>query len=99
MDGRSTATSVPPAYGTASLSWTPVTQNTNGTLATDLAGYEIHYGTSPTALDNTLIEADPAQTSYAVTNLPPGTWYFAVAAYATDGTTGVLSNIASKTIN
>jgi hypothetical protein len=98
-DTRSAANSIPPAYGTASLNWTPVTQNTNGTLATDLAGYQIHYGTSPVALDDTIVAADPTVTSYVVTNLAPGTWYFAVGAYASDGTPGLLSNVASKTIN
>jgi len=98
-DGRATASSVTPAYGTASLDWTPVTQNTDGSLATDLAGYQIHYGTSPATLSNTIVESDPSETSYVVTNLAPGTWYFAVAAYTSDGSTGVLSNVASKTVN
>jgi len=100
-DTRSTATGIPPptTSGTANLNWTPVTQNTDGTPATDLAGYRIHYGTSPAALDSTITEADPTETSYVVTNLSPGTWYFAVAAYASDGTAGVMSNVASKTIN
>jgi hypothetical protein len=99
-DTRSTATGIPPpTYGTASLSWTPVTQNTDGTPATELAGYQIHYGTSPAALDSNIVEADATQTSYVVTDLTPGTWYFAVAAYASDGTTGVMSNVAAKTIN
>jgi Fibronectin type III domain len=98
-DTRSTAASIPPAPGTANLTWTPVTQNTDGTPATDLAGYQIRYGTSPAALDTTIVEADPTQTSYVVTNLTPGTWYFAVAAYTNDGTPGVMSNLASKTID
>ena len=36
-------------------------------------------------------------TSYVVTGLPAGTWFFAVAADAADGTESVFSAVASKT--
>jgi hypothetical protein len=97
--GRVTASGVPLAPGTANLNWTPVTQNADGTVATELAGYQVYYGTSPGAMNSLIVAADPNQTSYVVTNLGSGTWYFAVAAYTTDGTIGLLSNIASKTID
>jgi hypothetical protein len=96
--GTVSANGIPLAPGTASLNWTPVTQNANGTVATDLAGYQVYYGTSPGAMNSVIVAADPTQTSYVVTNLSSGTWYFAVAAYTNDGTIGLLSNIASKTI-
>ncbi len=32
--------------GTATLSWTPPTQNTDGSPLTDLAGYRVYWGTS-----------------------------------------------------
>lgn len=32
--------------GSATLSWTPPTKNTDGSRLTDLAGYKIYYGTS-----------------------------------------------------
>ena len=42
----------PPAgSGSATLDWTPVTQNTDGTVLTDLAGYKVYYGTSRTTLN------------------------------------------------
>lgn len=97
--GTATADSIPLAPGTATLNWTPVTQNTNGTVATELAGYQIRYGLAPDALNSVVQAPDPTQTSYVVTNLTSGTWYFAVAAYTNDGTTGLLSNTASKTID
>ena len=50
-------------------------------------------------MNSVIVAADSAQTSYVVTNLSSGTWYFAVAAYTNDGTIGLLSNIASKTID
>jgi hypothetical protein len=36
-------------------------------------------------------------TSYTLTGLTTGTWYFAVAADASDGTQSAMSNIGSKT--
>jgi hypothetical protein len=84
--------------GSATLNWSPVTQNTNGTLATDLAGYTVHYGVSPVALNSTVVLSDPNQTTYVVGQLTAGTWYFAVSAYTTTGIQGELSNVAAKTI-
>ena len=97
--GTVSASGIPLAPGTATLNWTPVTQNIDGTLAIELAGYQVYYGTSPAAMHSVVVAADPAQTSYVVTNLTSGTWYFAVAAYTTNGTMGLMSNIASKTID
>jgi hypothetical protein len=37
-------------------------------------------------------------TSYEITNLAAGTWYFAIAADSTDGAESAKSNIGSKTI-
>jgi hypothetical protein len=34
-----------------------------------------------------------------VTNLSPGTWYFGVSAYASDGMQSAMSNVGAKTIN
>ena len=84
--------------GSATLSWTPVTQNTDGTPLTDLAGYKVHYGASPTVMSLVVELTDPTETSYIVANLPSGTWYFTVAAYTSGGIDGLLSNVAEKTI-
>ncbi len=85
------------ATGTATLSWTPPTQNTNGTALTNLAGYRISYGTT-TAIEQTIQIANPGVTSYTVPNLAPGTYYFAVRAYTSGGTESANSNITSKVI-
>jgi hypothetical protein len=85
--------------GTATLTWTPVTQNTNGTTLTDLAGYKVFYGTSANAMNTVVTLANPSLTTYLATNLSSGTWYFGVAAYASDGTQSAMSNVGSKTIN
>jgi fibronectin type III domain protein len=84
--------------GTATLSWTPPTTNTDGTPVTTLAGYHVYYGTSQAALTQSVAISGPTTTSYEVTGLAAGTWYFAVAADAMDGTEGPQSALGSKTL-
>ena len=85
--------------GSATLTWTPVTDSTSGAPLTGLAGYKVFYGTSQSAMNTTVTLANPSLTTYLVGNLSSGTWFFAVAAYTTSGTQGVMSNVGSKTIN
>jgi hypothetical protein len=84
--------------GSATLSWTPPTQNTDGSSLTNLAGFRIAYGTSSAALNQTIEIANPGLATYVVTGLNSGTWYFAVKAYSSAGVESELSNVASKTI-
>lgn len=84
--------------GSATLSWTPPTQNTDGTPVTTLAGYRIVYGTNQTALTNVITVANPSAAAYIVSSLPRGTHYFAVKAYTTNGAESANSSIASKVI-
>jgi hypothetical protein len=86
------------ATGSATISWLPPTQNTDGTTLTDLAGFRIYYGTSAAAMIESVNIVNPGLTSYVVENLAAATWYFTVRAYATDGAESAPSNIASKTI-
>jgi len=94
---RSGAQQAPP--GSATLNWTAVTQTTTGAPLTDLIGYKVYYGTSPTALLSVVPLYDPTQTNYVVTDLTPGVWYFGVTAVASDGSESVMSNIESKLIS
>lgn len=84
--------------GTATLNWTAVTQNTNGTVLTNLAGYKVHYGTSPSAMNTIVVLSNPSLTTYLVTNLSSGTWYFGISAYTSSGTESSSSNVGQKTI-
>jgi hypothetical protein len=104
-DGRATASLaafsisvVDVSNGGATLSWTPPTQNTDGTSLTNLAGYRIAYGTSSTALTSTIQVANPGLSSYTMSNLAPGTYYFAVRAYTSSGTESGNSNVQTKII-
>lgn len=85
--------------GSATLSWTAPTLNTDGTALTDLAGYTIYYGTSASNLSNSVSVNSPSASSYTVTALMTGrTYYFAIASINTAGISSDLSSVASKTI-
>ena len=86
------------ANGSATVSWSAPTQNTDGSALTNLAGFNIYYGTSATNLSQSVQITNPGLTIYALGNLAPGTWYFAVNAYTAAGAESALSNIASKAI-
>jgi Putative Ig domain len=85
--------------GSATLSWTPPTRNTDGSTLTNLAGYRIAYGTSPGALTRTVQVANPGVSRYVVENLAAGTWYFAVRAYSNGGSESTPSSTVSKSVN
>lgn len=95
---RNVDTPPPPATGTATLSWTPPTANTDGTALSNLAGYRISYGASPTELINTIQIPSPSVRLYTVENLSPGTYYFSVRAYTSTGTESAQSNTVSKAV-
>ncbi|HEV7716814.1 MAG TPA: putative Ig domain-containing protein [Steroidobacteraceae bacterium] len=84
--------------GSATVNWTPPTQNTDGSSLTNLAGYRIHYGTSSSSLSQVVTVAGTGLTSYTIDDLAAGTWYFSVGAYSSSGAESAGSNIASKTI-
>jgi hypothetical protein len=86
------------ASGTADLSWPAVTENTNGTALANLAGYKIYYGTSASNLSN-VVTVSANVTSYQITKLTAGTWYFGMTAYTTTGAQSAMSNVGSLTVD
>jgi hypothetical protein len=89
-------TSDPP--GTASLTWSPPTENTNGSPLTNLAGYVVRYGPSGTGLNTVLYLGSAATTSVEISNLSSGNWDFEVAAFNTANIESPFSAIVSKII-
>jgi hypothetical protein len=105
LDGKESA--VLPAFtiavnqmsaGNVALDWIPSTANTDGSVLTNLAGYNVRYGTSPDKLTQVDKLANPGLTSYVVDNLSSGKWYFAISSYAADGTESSNSGVVSTTI-
>jgi hypothetical protein len=84
--------------GSATLSWTPPTQNTDDTTITNLGGYNIYYGSDATAMNNKIQVTNPGLTSYTITGLGAGTHYFGITAYTTNGVESDLSGVGSASI-
>jgi hypothetical protein len=82
----------------ATLFWRIPTENIDGSPISDLAGYYIYYGDSPTALMHVVQLRDPAVTGYIVRNLSPGAYYFSVSVYTASGVQSGLAAPVRKVI-
>ena len=72
-------------------------ENSDGSPLTDLAGFRLYWGTSPSDLDNS-VTLDPGTMIYVIDELTLGTWYFAATSFNVNNRESEFSNIASKTI-
>jgi hypothetical protein len=93
-----TLTVVAVGVGVATVHWTAPTTNTDGSALTDLASYKVVYGRSPTTLNQSATVLNLGLTSFAITTLTSGQWYFAVRAVNAAGVESDISNVVSKTI-
>ena len=84
--------------GSATLSWQAPSTNTDGTALTDLAGFDISYGTDSASLTNSIRINTVGIATYVIDNLPAGTYYFTVSAYTTTGVQSAPSVMVSKVI-
>jgi hypothetical protein len=79
------------SFGSATLSWTPPTENIDGTALMNLAGYRLYWGHQPSNYTNSIAIMNPGITAYVVENLASGTYYFAATAVNGDGVESVPS--------
>jgi hypothetical protein len=82
------ATTPPPvtaSTGSATLSWIPPTQNSDGTVLANLAGYHIYYGTTPDSMSKEVTVSNAGLTRYVISGLAAETWYFSMTAYNAAG--------------
>ena len=83
--------------GSALLSWSAPTQNSDGTPLTDLAGYRLHSGCSQSGQYERPPVTVGLVTSHTLTGLSDvGTCYFAATALDTSGGESAFSNQAQK---
>jgi len=84
--------------GSVTLSWTPPTENEDGSLLVDLAGYRIYWSRDggsygpPVTIDN------PSVTRYVAENLTPGNYEFVATAVNLAGIESRFSNPATKVV-
>ena len=83
----------------ATLNWTPPTQNEDGSPLMDLAGYKIYWGTVRGQYTHSVTINNPGISSYVVENLSPGTYEFASTSFNSDGTESDFSNPVVKVLN
>jgi hypothetical protein len=84
--------------GSATLSWTPPTENDDGTPLTDLAGYRIYWTLQSGSLSDSISLDNPGITTYVVDNLPSGIYEFQMTAVNSAGIESDRSNPAIKTV-
>jgi len=82
-----------------SLSWTPPTQNDDGSTLTDLSGYKIHYGTASKNYTQSVAVKSAGLTRYQLDALPTGKVFIAMTAVNAQGAESEFSQELSVTVN
>jgi hypothetical protein len=80
------------------LSWTPPTQNEDGSPLTDLAAYRIYYGNEPDNYPTSIYLDNPGLVIYVVENLTPNTYYFVITAINSSGEESRYSGVAIRQV-
>lgn len=86
------------ASGSVTLSWTPPTQNEDGSALTDLAAYKIYYGTASGSYSNSIRVDNPGIVSFVIDNLSPNTYFFVATAINGSGIESRFSNEAIRQV-
>ncbi len=86
------------ALGSVSLSWTPPTENEDGSNLSDLAGYKIYWGTIPGSYPNSVTINNASASTYIVDNLTAGTYEFVATSFNSAGVESAYSSPATKTV-
>ena len=84
--------------GAVTISWTPPTQNTDGSTLTNLAGYHIYYGTNQASLTNIVNIANPGLATYVLSSLSAATYYFALTSVNASGVESPRSAVVSTVV-
>jgi hypothetical protein len=86
--------------GTAVLSWRAPTTRSNGDplSISEIEGYTLHYGAAPGNYTRSISIEDPYTTSVTLTDLPRGTYYFAITTHDTGGLRSSYSDAAKRVI-
>lgn len=83
--------------GSASLSWEAPAFNEDGSMLTDLAGFNIYQGSAANALQR-VRSVSAGTMTHTIDALPSGTHFFAVSAFNSAGIESMRTSPVSKTI-
>ena len=89
---------VAPTVGSATLNWTPPTQNEDGSQLTNLAAYRILWSRDGGSFSNSVRINNPSVTRYVVENLAPGTYEFTATAINSAGVESRSSNSITRVV-
>jgi hypothetical protein len=86
------------ALGSMTLTWIAPTENSDGTVLTDLAGYNLYYGVSAGNYPNRIRINNPSISTYIIENLLPDTYFVVATSFNASGIESVFSNMATKMV-
>lgn len=92
------AGAAPAASGSTTLSWQPPARNLDGSSLTDLAGFNVYWGTTKGNYAYSARVGSVATRTHTITGLGKGTWYFVVTALNSAGIESPYSNVWSKVV-
>ena len=84
--------------GSVTLTWTPPTENEDGTMLMDLKAYKFYYGTAPGTYTNQIRVDNKGIASYVITGLTPNTYYIVATAINEGEVESRFSNEATKVV-
>jgi len=96
---NSTTVTITQSTRSVNVSWTAPTTRSDGSPLNDLDGFRIYYGTTSGNYTQTVTVNDENATSYVISGLTPGTYYFAVTAFDSANNESTHSTEASVNIN
>lgn len=87
------------APGSITVNWLPPTERADGTPLTNLAGYNLRWGTALGHYPNLAKIPNAGVATYVIDELAPGTYYLVATAYDHNGVESDYSNVAIATIS
>lgn len=84
--------------GDLELVWKTPAENADSSPLTDLAGYTIYCWNAEGHRTETIVIKDPAQTSFELEHLRPGTYQCAMSAISSNGSQSALSNVVTRSV-
>jgi hypothetical protein len=87
-----------PVPGAVTLSWTPPTENEDGSALTDLAGYWIYWRDTSGSDTRSMKIDNPGLSTIVIDNLTAGTYEFAMTSFNVGGVESARSNTITRIV-